>query len=170
MLVLLLAFFFFIPVDNVSACNLKSNARKYIDIVADTSSTQYGSATPVLKYDTKSVKKVGKAKYWLGSSDGITMTIYEKSFDKLYGKTCTDRHWRELRTTVAHEYAHHIDFNHNKAISKMIGTKDLERAAILGGEYILHDEVWGRTATNAKALKSGEKKKYDAIKRYIDGL
>jgi hypothetical protein len=153
-----------------NACDLQNKAKEYLNDVYNSSGTHYGSSKPVFKYDTKNLRKVGKNKYWVGANDGVTLTIYEKALDKLYGKKCTPAHSKELKATIAHEYAHHIDFNHNQAITKMISTKDLERAAIVGGEHILHKKTWGRIASSAKGLKSAEKKKYTEIKGYIDRL
>ena len=154
----------------VFSCDLKGKSASYIEAIYDASDTHYGAPKPTLKYDTKNLRKVGKNKYWVGANDGVTLTIYEKALDKLYGKKCTSAHNRELKATIAHEYAHHIDFNHNKALTKILGTKDLERAAIVGGEHVLHKKTWGRSAPNAKSIRSSEKKKYPEIKRYIESL
>jgi hypothetical protein len=169
-LTLLVLFLFFSFASEATACNLEKKTQEYIDKIYSSSSTHYGTKKPLISYNTSTLKKSGKNEYRAGRSDSITITLYQRTFDRFFGKQCTESHWKELKVVVAHEYGHHIDLNHGKSITALLGTSDMERAAIVGGEHILYVDAWGKKSPRAKTLKKSEKAKYSEIKKYIESL
>lgn len=168
-LLFLTSLFLAFPV-NASACDLENKAQNYINKVYSSSSSHYGTKKPILKYNTTTLKKSGNNKYAAGYSDTKNIAIYQKAYDRTFGKKCTEAHWEDLKRVVAHEYGHHIDLNHGKGMTKLLKTSDEERAAIVGGEHILHERAWGKKGRGAQPLKKSEKSKYAAVKKYLESL
>lgn len=149
-----------------SACVLESKAQKYLDEIYQFSPDHFGVSKPKLVFNTGDNPHIDE-KIAVGKEDGKSITIYEKGFEELYGKNCSEASLERLRSTIAHEYAHHIDFN-SGVIKKTIGTENLEYSAEIGGEHALFELVWNKE--NPKAAKIStehEKEEIEELKKFL---
>ncbi len=150
-----------------SACILESEAQKYLDEIYKFSPDHFGVSKPKLIFNTGDNLYVGN-KVVVGKSDGKSITIFEKGFEDLYGKNCSESSSARLQSTIAHEYAHHIDFN-SGLIKETLDTKNLEYSAEAGGEHALFELVWNKE--NPKAAKIStehEKEEIEELKRKLE--
>ena len=140
-------------------CSLETQAQKYLDDIYQFSPDHFKVSKPKLVFDASDNLYMG-SDVVVGKADGKNITIYEKGFEDLYGETCSEASIERLQSTIAHEYAHHIDFN-SGAIKKTIGTENLEYSAQLGGEHALFELVWNKE--NPKAAKMDTAKEQEEI-------
>jgi hypothetical protein len=147
-----------------SACVLESEAQKYLDEIYGFSPNHFGVSKPKLMFNTKDNPHIGE-RIAVGKEDGKNITIFEKGFEELYGDTCSKASLARLQSTIAHEYAHHIDFN-SGLIKKELKTKNLEYSAELGGEHALFELVWQKENPKAGKINTQwEKEEIEIIKK-----
>lgn len=155
------------PANNAaSACILESEAQKYLDEIYEFSPDHFEVSKPKLVFNTEDNLYVGN-KVVVGKSDGKNITVFEKGLEYLYGKNCSENSSARLQSTIAHEYAHHIDFN-SGLIKKELDTKNLEYSAEVGGEHALFELVWNKE--NPKAAKIStehEKEEIENLKKKL---
>lgn len=155
--------------NNNSACVLENEAQKYLDDVYQFSPDHFGVSKPKLVFNTSDNLYVGN-RIVVGKEDGKSITIYEKGFTELYGENCSEAHLERLQSTIAHEYAHHIDFN-SGLIKKTIDTRNLEYSAEVGGEHALFELVWNRENPDAAKISTEhEKEEIETAKKELASI
>lgn len=148
------------------SCSLENEAQKYLDEIYQFSPNHFGVSKPKLVFNTSDNLYIGN-KVVVGKEDGKNITIYAKGFEELYGENCSEASLERLQSTIAHEYAHHIDFN-SGLIKKELETENLEYSAKIGGEHALFELVWNRG--NPKAAKIStehEKEEIETLKKKL---
>ena len=151
-----------------SACVLEKEAQKYLDDIYQSSPDHFRVSKPKLVFDTSDNLHVGN-RIVVGKEDGKNITIYEKGFTELYGENCSEAHLERLQSTVAHEYAHHIDFN-SGFIEKELGTESMEYSAEIGGEHALFELVWDKENPKATKISAKEKGEVETLKKELASI
>lgn len=151
-----------------SQCAFEKEAQKYLDEIYQFSSDHFGASRPDLIFNIEDILYVGN-KVVVGKSDGKNIIIYEKGFTDLYGEKCSDASLARLQSTIAHEYAHHIDFD-SKIIKKSLITDSLEYSAELGGEHALFELVWNKENPKAAKINEKEKGKVEELKEILKNI
>jgi hypothetical protein len=152
----------------VSSCVFEEEAQKYLEDIYQFSPDHFGASKPKLVFNQNDVIRVGN-KVALGKEDGKNITIYEKGFQELYGENCSSTALARLQSTIAHEYAHHIDFD-SGAILKTLDTDSLEYSAELGGEHALFELVWQKTNPKAPPIDEKGQIKVSELKKILTSI
>jgi len=171
---ILLLFFFAIPVADVLACDIAPFARADLKILYR--SFRVDLPKPKLKINYEKLKAVDKAeirlygigaskkKFYLGAyiqKDKIV--VYNKIFQK---HTKCDKYVKsKLRDILAHEYTHYLDTYGN--LSKLINSTNKEQTAIIG-EYAFAELIWpNKKMIFTRPLTESEKVKMVKLKDFL---
>lgn len=151
-----------------SPCLFEKEAQKYLDEIYHFSPDHFGTSKPKLIFNTSDNLYMG-SKVVVGKEDGENITLYEKGFTELYGENCSDAAIARLQSTIAHEYAHHIDLD-SGLIKKELQTESLEYSAELGGEHALFELVWNKENPKAVKIDEKEKEKVEELKEILASI